>query len=157
MTHLNHPTNLIAASVHPSITEEQISDLVDQFYAVIRSDAQLGPIFESHIGNNWDTHLAKMNKFWRSILLKSREYDGRPVPMHQKIEGLGSLEFEIWLAHFSKVAIQIMHPEAADITIELAKRVATSLWLSRFPDPNVSPPQWSPADTSISELPNGNS
>ena len=157
MSHLKHPTNMIAASVHLSITEAQISDLVDQFYTAIRSDAQLGPIFESHIGDNWDIHLAKMKKFWRSILLKSREYDGRPVPIHQKIEGLGTEAFEIWLTHFSKVAFEIMHPEAADTTIELAKRVATSLWLSRNPDPNVSPPLWRAADTKISELANGNS
>ncbi len=155
MPHLNHPTNLAAASVHPSITEEQISQLVDRFYTAIRADARLGPIFESHIGDKWDIHLDKMKKFWRSILLKSREYDGRPVPAHQKIEGLGTAEFDIWLIHFSKVAFNIMHPEAADITIELAKRIATSLWLSRFPDPTVSPPQWGATNQNTDEGQNG--
>lgn len=157
MTQTDRPTSLHALKVHPTITEEQISDLVDRFYAAIRTDADLCPIFESHIGDAWDPHLDKMKKFWRSILLKSREYEGRPVPVHQKIEGLETREFEIWLALFSKTAIQTMHPEAADITIELAKRVATSLWLSRFPDPTVSPPQWNTKEIKVSETHNGNS
>ncbi|KAG1651465.1 hypothetical protein GQR58_027067 [Nymphon striatum] len=93
--------------VHSSITPEQVSDLVDRFYAAVQTDKHLGPIFSNHIGDDWEPHL-----------------------------------FEIWLCTFSKTAIQIMHPQAADITIELAKRIATSLWLSRFPDPSVSPPNW---------------
>ena len=156
MTDTDHPSNLHAMRVHPTITADQISDLVDRFYATIRADESLGPIFERHIGDNWGPHLSKMKQFWRSVLLKSREYSGRPVPAHQKIDGLGTREFEIWLSHFSKTALQIMHPDAADITIELAKRIATSLWLSRFPDPRNSPPEWGAASPKTYEAQNGN-
>lgn len=156
MTDTADPSNLHSSRVHPTITAAHISDLVDRFYMAIRADETLGPIFESHIGDNWEPHLSKMKMFWRSVLLKSREYSGRPVPAHQKIEGLGTREFEIWLVHFSKTAHQIMHAEAADITIELAERIATSLWLSRFPDPTVSPPDWSATNSKPYEVPNGN-
>jgi hemoglobin len=151
---MTQPTPLHALKVHPTITEEQISELVEQFYMTIRVDPDLGPIFDTHINGGWDPHLSKMKMFWRSVLLKSREYSGRPVPVHQKIDGIGTREFEVWLTHFSKTAHRVMEPEAADITIELARRIATSLWLARFPDPKVSPPNWSGTIPLRNEVPN---
>ena len=38
---------------HPSITPEQISQLVDRFYQRARADDRLGPIFESRLNGEW--------------------------------------------------------------------------------------------------------
>jgi hypothetical protein len=43
-----------------SITEEQIAVLVDTFYARVRQDETLGPIFERVVGDGWEPHLAKI-------------------------------------------------------------------------------------------------
>ena len=74
---------------HPSITPGQISDLVERFYGRVRNDERLGPIFEARVQGEWGPHLAKMKGFWRSVLLKTGEYKGRPVPVHVRIGGLG--------------------------------------------------------------------
>ena len=39
-------------------SEEEIVALVHQFYAKVRVDADLGPIFNSNV-DDWDQHLSK--------------------------------------------------------------------------------------------------
>ncbi|MEH6790128.1 hypothetical protein [Parasphingorhabdus sp.] len=41
------------------IDDALISNVVEKFYGAIRSDALLGPIFESHVAD-WTPHLARM-------------------------------------------------------------------------------------------------
>ena len=52
------------------INDALISDLVESFYATIRRDALLGPIFETHVAD-WTSHLARMKDFWASVTLES--------------------------------------------------------------------------------------
>jgi hemoglobin len=51
------------------ISEPMIETLVHAFYARVRQDAVLGPIFDGAIGDGWDAHLAKLCDFWSSVLL----------------------------------------------------------------------------------------
>ena len=48
-------------------TEDEVRHLVHTFYANIRRDETLGPIFATHI-SDWDHHLGKMVDFWSAIL-----------------------------------------------------------------------------------------
>ncbi len=128
--------------VHPSITEAQISDLVDRFYDRVWADPRLGPIFKGRIGANRDAHLAKMKTFWSSVLLRTRSYDGRPVPAHAKLSEVKSDDFKIWLGLFRPVANEVFSPQAAPIVIESAERIATSLWLVMFSTPTLLEPDW---------------
>jgi hemoglobin len=50
------------------ISEEQVRLLADLFYDKICADADLGPIFEHVVGDDWETHLAKMCDFWSSAM-----------------------------------------------------------------------------------------
>ena len=50
------------------MTENQIAMLVDRFYAKVRSDERLGPVFNAAIGD-WPAHLAKLSDFWSSAML----------------------------------------------------------------------------------------
>lgn len=111
------------------ITEAMIHQVVHTFYARIRADDMLGPIFGAHVAN-WDPHLAKMVDFWSSVLLMTRRYDGRPVPAHLKIEGLGAAHFAHWLELFRATVREICPPAAADLFIDRAERIAQSLQLS---------------------------
>ena len=56
-------------SVPPGLDEAGIRALVHGFYAKVRQDAELGPIFDRVIGDDWDNHLAKMCDFWSSVML----------------------------------------------------------------------------------------
>lgn len=129
-------------TTHPSITAEQISTLVDDFYSKIRHDEQLGPIFGGQLDGRWEPHLEKMKTFWRSVLLKTGEYKGQPVPVHNQIDGLKTEDFLQWLELFTQTANTTFTPDAAPLVIEAAKRIASSLWLARSNDPFQNAPQW---------------
>lgn len=60
-------------SVPSTITEAQISTLVDDFYARVRADDQIGPIFNAII-SDWPHHLATLKDFWSTVLLTSGRY-----------------------------------------------------------------------------------
>ena len=130
-------------SIHTSITEEQISDLVEQFYARVLASERLGPIFSGQTSGPWSEHLSKMKSFWRSVLLRNGEYKGKPVPAHQRLEGVTTDDFEEWLGLFSLTCQQVFSHQAASLVEEAARRIATSLWLARANDPFATPPDWS--------------
>ena len=65
-----------------ALDEAMIHALVHGFYARVRADAELGPIFERAIGDHWDTHLATMCDFWSSVMLTSGRYKGNPMMAH---------------------------------------------------------------------------
>lgn len=128
--------------VHPSITEKQISDLVDGFYVRVWADPRLGPIFSSRLESTRDVHLAKMKTFWSSVLLRTGAYKGKPVPAHVQLREVESSDFEIWLGLFRPVANAVFSAEAAPLVIEAAERIATSLWLAMFGTPFLNAPDW---------------
>jgi hemoglobin len=118
--------------LHPSITEAQISRLVDDFYDRAFADERLGPIFMRHIGADRSSHMQTIKQFWSSVLLRSGAYAGRPVPVHLKLKEVEPDDFRIWLAHFRIIARACFTPEAAVLVIVAAERIAESLWLAMF-------------------------
>lgn len=121
---------------HASIDPEQISALVDTFYDRILKDQRLGPVFDSRLAGQWDPHLEKMKRFWRSILLKTGEYKGQPVPAHFKLKEVVSDDYRIWLDLFRQTAFEVFRDEeAAQIVIRQAEKIAQSLWLATVATP----------------------
>ena len=59
------------------ITEAMIERLVRGFYAKVRSDPMLAPVFEARI-SDWEPHLQQMCAFWSSVALMSGRYHGTP-------------------------------------------------------------------------------
>ncbi|WP_363619116.1 group III truncated hemoglobin [Mesorhizobium sp.] len=106
--------------------------LVREFYARARKDERLGPIFAREIVGDWEPHLEKMTDFWCSVILKSGDYRGRPVPAHVKLEDVTESDFGIWLALFGETASGLFAPEIAAVFVERAERIATSLKLAMF-------------------------
>ncbi|MGI9523229.1 MAG: group III truncated hemoglobin [Hyphomicrobiaceae bacterium] len=123
---------------HPDISPDQISRLVDDFYSRARANSRLGPIFQDKIGADWDVHLLKMKKFWRSVLLRSGEYHGKPVPTHARLNSVVAEDFQIWLKLFRTTATEIFSPEPRAVVIEAAERIASSLWLSMRHHPTAT-------------------
>lgn len=127
---------------HDTITPEQVSHLVDSFYERVRSDEQLAPLFLTHMSLDWPEHLGRMKSFWRSVLLKTGEYKGKPVPAHTKMQNVETEDFAHWLDLFGLTVREVFAPAAQPIVIEAAERIATSLWLAMKADPFSKPPIW---------------
>lgn len=117
---------------HPEVDRAFIGALVRNFYARVRADDRLGPIFASEIRGNWEPHLEKMTDFWCSVILKNGAYSGRPVPAHLKLKQVREEDFDIWLDHFRTTAADCCPPEVADVFVERAERIARSLQLAMF-------------------------
>jgi hemoglobin len=99
------------APARPS--EADIRRLVETFYARVREDAELGPIFESRIGARWDAHLDRMVDFWSSVLLATGRYRGNPLEKHASIPGLESHHYDRWLALFDGVLSELFDEHVA--------------------------------------------
>ncbi len=109
------------------ITEAMIERLVRGFYAKVRTDALLAPIFEARI-RDWEPHLAQMCAFWSSVALMSGRYHGTPMVKHLPLP-IDAAHFDRWLALFEETAREICSPEAAAHFVERARRIAESLEL----------------------------
>ncbi|MGN6303369.1 MAG: group III truncated hemoglobin, partial [Mesorhizobium sp.] len=83
----------------PSMLDERmVRDVVYGFYDKIRADELLGPIFNGAIADEeWPHHLAKMCDFWSATLLRTSRYQGRPLPPHLALPGIGEEHFRRWL------------------------------------------------------------
>lgn len=125
MTRDPHP-NAPGASV--GITEPMIKTLVHTFYARVRVDPLLGPIFNRAIAD-WDAHLDKLCAFWSSVTLMTGRYKGTPMRVHAEIDEISPLHFEQWLALFQATAIRTCPPDAAAVFVDRANRIAESLQL----------------------------
>lgn len=118
--------------LRPGVDRASIGVLVRKFYSKVRKDERLGPIFAREITGDWEPHLEKMTDFWSSVILKSGDYHGRPVPAHLKLEDVTEADFEIWLALFRETAAELFAPETAAVFVERAERIAASLKLAMF-------------------------
>src|SRR6266446_10861177 len=92
------------------ITEAMIERLVHGFYAKVRADAVLGPIFDARIGD-WEPHLAQMCAFWSSVALMTGRYHGKHLPLPVDAD-----HFDRWLELFEATAREICPPEAKPIS-----------------------------------------
>ncbi|TCT10887.1 group III truncated hemoglobin [Paralcaligenes ureilyticus] len=108
-------------------TEEEIVTLVYGFYDRVRVDGLLGPVFNKHV-EDWDTHLAKMVRFWSSLLLGAGTYRGSPMPTHIALPGLNATLFQQWLALFHQTTEELPNRLLAQRAEEYAQRIARSLW-----------------------------
>lgn len=108
-------------------TDVEIAVLVRDFYAQVRKDPELGPIFNGHI-QDWDAHLLKLTAFWSSILRGTARYSGAPMPIHAALPGLRADLFERWLTLFHATAHAQPNQAMAARAYEAARRIARSLW-----------------------------
>ena len=109
------------------IDETMIETLVRAFYARVRRDPLLAPIFESRIAE-WEPHLDNMFAFWSSLTLQTGRYHGQPMAKHMPL-AVDAIHFDRWLELFEKTARDLCPPAAAERFIERARRVAESLEL----------------------------
>lgn len=108
------------------VTESIIRDLVHAFYAKVRRDPLLGPIFNARI-DDWNAHLDKLCKFWSSVTLLTGAYKGRPMPVHAALPDIDDHHFARWLALFAETAREVCPAAAAELFVDRSQRIAQSL------------------------------
>jgi hemoglobin len=124
------------------VSEDGIRRLVDGFYAKVRRDPELAPIFLRAIPGDWRPHLAKMYAFWSSVMLTTGRYKGNPVVKHQAIPGIQPALFERWLALFNETSAELFDDAISAEFQAKAARIAESLQLALFYRPDRPwPPQ----------------
>ena len=112
--------------------EDQLALLVDRFYAKVREDSVLGPIFNGAIAD-WPEHLEKLTAFWSSIMLTSGRYKGQPMAAHLKHrDAIRPAMFARWLELWRETALQTLDENVAAGVIAKAERIAESLQLGMF-------------------------
>jgi hemoglobin len=113
------------------VTEAQIADLVNNFYAQARAHPDLGPLFESTV-HDWDGHLLTVRHFWSHVLLGTDRYKGHPYPVHMNL-GIQRQHFEHWLSLFKATALATLPADAAGLAIGKAEHMAQSFKAGLFP------------------------
>jgi hemoglobin len=108
------------------VSEEMIHTLVHQFYARVRCDQMLGPVFNATV-TDWESHLAKLCDFWSSVTLMTGRYKGAPMRAHAMLPAVSGAHFDHWLALFQATAQATCPPQAAALFIARAERIAQSL------------------------------
>lgn len=115
-----------------ALDDARLEQLVDAFYARVRADVQLGPIFNDAI-HDWPEHLEKLAAFWSSVMLTSGRYKGQPLPAHMKHRDRITPDlFDRWLALWARTTDELMEPDAAAALQAKAARIAQSLQLAMF-------------------------
>ena len=96
------------------VTEETIKLLVDAFYARVRRDPALAPIFATAIADDaWPVHLEKMFAFWSSVMLTS----GRTMAIRLRPPQGRRFQppmFGDWLDLFEATAADLFVPAIAE-------------------------------------------
>lgn len=104
-----------------------IASFVERFYAKIRQDDLLGPIFAERI-EHWDVHLGRMKQFWRSVLHATGEFAGNPMIKHVAIPGLEERHFSHWLTLFyATLREEEPSDDASRLVADRARMIADSL------------------------------
>ena len=123
------------------IDDAALERLIPLFYARVRADAELGPVFNDAIGD-WPHHLDKLVAFWSSVMLTSGRYKGNPMIAHLKHKPrLTPQLFDRWLALWAEATDEVMAPPAAAALQAKARRISESLQLALFfkLDPSSQP------------------
>ena len=114
------------------ITQSALERVVSRFYARVREDACLAPVFNDAVAD-WPDHLEKLANFWSSVMLGSGLYKGNPVVAHLKQKARITPElFERWLTLWNQTTTDVMAPAAAAALQAKAARIAESMQLALF-------------------------
>jgi hemoglobin len=104
-------------------SRREITQIVDSFYAKVRQDKLIGPIFTEQAKVDWDEHLPKLYNFWEDLLFGTENYHGRPFPPHLKFD-LKIEHFERWLKLFVETIDENYHGLKSDEMKARAIRIA---------------------------------
>lgn len=118
--------------MRPAMDAPQLRRLVDAFYADMRRDPQLGPVFERTIGPDWRAHLDRIHDFWCTIALHTRSFSGNVYGKHMAITGLTPELFDRWLTLWQHHTERLLAPDDARTLQQTARSIARHLFVGLY-------------------------
>lgn len=115
-----------------ALDEALLARVVERFYATVRRDPLLGPIFEDAIAD-WDAHLVKLTAFWAGVMLGKRGFEGHPMAAHVRHEArISDATFARWLTLWREVTDAECPPAVAAALQAKADRIGESQQMGLF-------------------------
>jgi hemoglobin len=99
--------------------------LLRHFYADVRQQREIGPIFARHI-TDWPAHLEKIADFWSGITGGPAAYTGGMPGKHLPL-GLEGKHFEAWLELWRRHCRAHLAPAEAEELIAVAETIGERL------------------------------
>jgi hemoglobin len=119
-----------------------IARLVHGFYADVRNDPLLGPVFEQALHGRWDEHLERLVNFWSTVALGTRSFKGDVFGTHMALEGITPAHFAAWVRLWQQHTSRLFAPEVAEDLQVAAHGIARNLFRGYFgSDPAFVPPR----------------
>ncbi len=123
-------------TLHDINNRKDISKLIHTFYAEIRKDAVLGPIFNPII-KDWDKHLELLTDFWETNLFFVKKYKGNPLEAHVRADKfhnqtINEKHFGLWLNLWFKTIDSLFEGERAQLAKNRARNMSTFMNLEIF-------------------------
>tara|TARA_R110002051_G_scaffold99857_1_gene170236 strand:+ start:43817 stop:44206 length:390 start_codon:yes stop_codon:yes gene_type:complete len=115
---------------------EDVGQLVRSFYAKVRVDEVLGPIFNGII-TDWESHLELLTDFWDTQLFLKRKYYGNPIQAHNEVDekmnhSTTPEHFGLWLNLWFQTIDELFVGDNAFIAKNRARQISSMLYLQMF-------------------------
>jgi hemoglobin len=118
-------------------SEAEVTRLVHDFYARVRQEPRLGPVFGARV-QDWDSHLGQLVDFWSAMLRGTRRFSGNPMSTHMAMPELDGDLFERWLRLFRLTTAECGNPPMQRLADDVATRIADTFWrriqMQRWPE-----------------------
>ena len=115
-------------ALESGVTKALVRDVVLSFYAKVRGDAILGPLFEDAIGAEWDVHIERIVRFWLTATRLERSYDGSEfMRAHMKHPSIQVEHIPRWLTLFKTTLVERCSAPQADALLDIAMRMAENI------------------------------
>ena len=134
---------MLAAQSGPPFAEpsvQSLTALVHGFYADVRADPLLGPVFEGALQERWEPHLARMVDFWSTVALGSKTFRGNVFAKHMALSGVTPAHFAAWVRLWGEHTTRLFAPEVALELQTAAHGIARNLFHGYFGSKSVFEP-----------------
>ena len=113
-------------------TVQSLTELVHSFYADVRADPLLSPVFEEALRDRWEPHLARMVDFWSTVALGSKRFRGNVFTKHMALQGVTPAHFAAWVRLWGEHTNRVFTPEVAQELQLAAHGIARNLFQGYF-------------------------
>lgn len=124
-----------ATTAPDALTRDDLHRLVHAFYADVRRDPLMAPVFDAAIGDHWDTHLGRMVEFWSTMILDTRTFSGSVYTTHMQLKGVEPEHFARWMTLWHRHTANGFEAAARARLREVAGMIGRSLFLGFFNRP----------------------
>lgn len=110
----------------PELRDEDLHDLLVDFYDTVERDALLAPYF---VPVDMSAHMPRIVNFWSTLLFHTGRYTGNAFRPHLEMPGLTAAHFARWVETMERTVDARAAGPAAEHMKALAHRIAYSMQL----------------------------